>query len=137
MDEAMIMGGRGRPLGHVCTGTKRNGGRCTVSVERGQTFCHHHDPARASERGRAASRAGKSKPSRGLQHIKRKLSELADDVLSGNVDRGVAGVASQIFNVYLRALSFETKLREVEELEHRVSELRARIEEIGRSRWGD
>jgi hypothetical protein len=120
----------------VCAGIKRSGGRCTVSVEAGQTYCHHHDPARASERSRAASRAGKSRPSRELREIKRRLSDLADDVLAGRVAARDAAVVSQVHNVFLRAVSIEIKVKEAEELEQSVSELRAQLEEIRETRWG-
>ncbi len=107
-----------------------------MSVEAGKTYCHHHDPARASERSRAASRAGKGRPSRELREIKRKLSELADDVLAGRVAARDAAVVSQVHNVFLRAVSIEMKMKEVEELEHSVSELWARLESIKETRWG-
>jgi hypothetical protein len=123
-------------LRQVCAGIKRSGGRCTVSVEPGHTYCHHHDPARASDRSRAASRAGKSKPSRELQDIKRKLSELADGVLAGMVASRDAAIVSQIHNVYLRAISIEMKVKEAEELEQSISELRARLDEVRGTRWG-
>ena len=106
-----------------CAGVKRDGGRCAVIVNGSQTHCYQHDPKRAGERRRNASRAAKSKPSRELARIKARLSELADDVLEGRVDRGVGAVASQILNVYLRAISVETKVKEVEELEERIHAL--------------
>jgi hypothetical protein len=65
----------------------------------------------------------KSKPSRELAGIKARLSDLADAVLEGRVNRGVGAVASQILNVYLRAISVQTRVKEVEELEERISAL--------------
>ena len=106
-----------------CAAQKRDGAQCTTIVKPSQTYCYQHDPTRAAERKRNASRAGKSKPSRELAQIKARLSELADDVLEGRVDRGVGAVASQILNVYLRAISVETKVKEVEELEERIRAL--------------
>ena len=106
-----------------CAGIKRDNSACTATVEPPQEYCWWHDPANAEKRRRAASKAGKAKPSRELAQIKARLSELADDVLEGRVDRGVGAVASQILNVYLRAISVETKLKEVEELEQRISAL--------------
>ncbi len=107
----------------ACAGIKRSGGRCTVSVPAGQTYCHHHDPARAGDRKRAASRAGKSKPSRELADLKSRLSDLADKVLAGEVDRSAAAVAGQLFNTLIRAVAVELKVREVEDLEKRLEEL--------------
>src|SRR5829696_7819120 len=87
-----------------CSATKRNGERCRVSVERGVELCWAHDLRNASQRKRITSKAGKSKPSRELIGIKERLSSLAEDVLRGNVDKGDAAVASQLYNVLLRAI---------------------------------
>ena len=112
-----------------CSGLKRDGGRCTAVVNGSQTHCYQHDPKRAEERRRNASRAAKSKPSRELVGIKARLSDLADGVLAGEVDRGVAGVASQILNVYLRAVSVELKAREQLELTERLGALEEALEQ--------
>jgi hypothetical protein len=110
-------------LSRQCSGITRDGARCTRSVEGPNGLCWLHDPTREQDRRRAASKAGRSKPSRELQGIKQRLSQLADDVLEGTVDKGRAAVAGQLLNYYLRAVAVETKVREVEELEARVSEL--------------
>jgi len=44
-------------------------------------------------------------------------------VLEGRVDKGKGAVASQVMNVYLRAVSLELKIKEQEELETRLEEL--------------
>jgi len=79
-----------------------------------------------------ASRAGKAKPNREISEIKRRLSTLADDVLEGRQDEGVAAVVSQVLNVYLRAVSVELKAREQLELEARIEALE--LQEAG-GRW--
>ncbi len=112
-----------------CAAQKRDGAQCTTIVKPSQTYCYQHDPARAAERRRNASRAAKSKPSRELVGIKARLSDLADGVLAGKVDRGVAGVASQILNVYLRAVSVELKAREQLELTERLGALEEALEQ--------
>jgi hypothetical protein len=106
-----------------CAGTKRDNSPCTATVEPPQRYCWWHDPANADKRRRAASKAGKSKPSRELASIKTRLSDLADDVLEGEVDKGVAAVASQVLNVYLRAVSVELKVNEQLELIERLESL--------------
>jgi hypothetical protein len=121
-----------------CAGTKRDNSPCTATVEPPQRFCWWHDPANAEKRRRAASKAGKAKPNRELAGIKTRLSDLADDVLAGAVDKGVAAVASQVLNVYLRAVSVELKAREQLELIERLEALEetqeaARVKE---SRYG-
>jgi hypothetical protein len=120
-----------------CAGTKRDGSPCTATVEGPQRFCWWHDPANAEKRRRAASKAGKSKPSRELAGIKQRLSELADDVLEGRMDKGVAAVASQVLNVYLRAVSVELKVTEQRELIERLEALEEASEQRkGERRYG-
>jgi hypothetical protein len=112
-----------------CAGIKRDGGRCTTIVKPPQTHCYQHHPERAGERKRNASRAAKSKPSRELAGIKQRLSDLADDVLEGRQERAVAAVASQVLNVYLRAVSVELKAREQQEMTERLEELETLLEQ--------
>ena len=112
-----------------CAGVKRDGGRCTVIVNGSQNYCYQHDPKRAEERRRNASRAARAKPTRELLGIKQRLSGLADAVLTGGVDRGVAAAASQILNVYLRAVSVELKAREQLELTERLEALEEALEQ--------
>jgi hypothetical protein len=117
-----------------CSGIKRDGGRCAAIVN--GSYCYQHDPARAGERSRNASKAGRSRPSRELANIKQRLSDLADDVLEGRQDKGVAAVASQVLNVYLRAVSVELKAREQLELIERLEALEEALEQKGGMRYG-
>jgi hypothetical protein len=87
-----------------------------------------HDPTRSEERRRAASRAGKAKPSREIADIKARLSDLAEDVLAGEVDRANAAVAGQLLNTYIRAVSVELKVREQQELIERLEELETLVQ---------
>jgi hypothetical protein len=119
-----------------CAGIKRDGGRCTVIVNGSQTYCYQHDPKRAEERRRNASRAARSKPSRELAGIKQRLSNLADDVLADKVDKGAAAVAGQLLNTYLRAVSVELKVREAEDLERRMVELEVLVAARKERTWG-
>jgi hypothetical protein len=112
-----------------CAGTKRDSSPCTATVEPPHRFCWWHDPANADKRRRAASKAGKSKPSRELAGIKQRLSDLADDVLEGRQERAVAAVASQVLNVFLRAVSVELKVREQQEITERLEELETLLEQ--------
>jgi hypothetical protein len=123
------MRGRGPSLMARCAGIKRDGGRCTVIVNGSQTYCYQHDPKRAEERRRNASRAAKSKPSRELVGIKQRLSDLADAVLEEKVDKGVAAVAGQLLNTYIRAVAVELKAREQLELTERLESLEEALEQ--------
>ena len=112
-----------------CAGFKPDDSPCERIVGASQTYCYAHDPARADERRRAASRGGKrggrGRPLVELQAVKGKLEDLAEDVLKGSTDRGDAAVVSQIYNVVLRAIATELKVKEQEEILNRVEELEA------------
>jgi hypothetical protein len=107
----------------TCSATKPNGTGCERIVGASQTYCHAHDPSRSEQRRRAASKAARSKPNREVAEIKQRLQTLADDVLEGQVARADAAVVSQIYNVLLRTLETERKIREQEELIERLEGL--------------
>src|SRR5215217_2182283 len=106
-----------------CAGIKRDGGRCTVVVGPGATHCYSHDPGRAEERKRNASRGGRSKGNSEISDLKAQLRKLAADALSGEVERGVAAVVNQILNSRIRLVELERKIKEAEELEARLETL--------------
>jgi septal ring factor EnvC (AmiA/AmiB activator) len=108
-----------------CAGIKRDGGRCAVVVGPGQSHCYAHDPDRADERRRNASRGGRMKGAGEISDLKKQLANLAADVLSGKVERGVAAVVNQIINTRARLLEVERKIKETEELEARLEALEA------------
>ena len=106
-----------------CGGSKPDGSPCQRIVGASQTYCHAHDPSRSEQRRRAASKAAKSKPNQEVAEIKQSLKDLADDVLEGRVARADAAVVGQVYNVLLRTLEVERKIREQEELIERLEEL--------------
>ena len=106
-----------------CPATKRDGGQCTTIVKAPQLYCYQHDPERAAERKRNASRAGKSVGGRELAGVKRQLQDLTRDVLSGELETGRAAVANQLINTRLRATEQERKIKETEDLEARIEAL--------------
>jgi hypothetical protein len=111
-----------------CSATKPSGAPCERIVGVSEEYCYAHDPGRASERRRNASKAARSKPNRELAAIKQRLSGLADDVLSGSVDRSDAAVAGQLLNTVIRAVGVELKVREQQDLIERLEELEALLE---------
>ena len=115
-----------------CSGITRTGTRCEGVAIRGSDYCYQHDPDRAEERRRNASkggrRGGRGRPAVELATLKEKLTTLADDVLEGRVDRGNAAVASQVLNTVIRAIGMEMRVREVEDLGRQVEELREMVE---------
>ena len=119
-----------------CQGIKRDGGRCTVAVAAGVNWCFNHDPARAEERRRNASRAGKSAGGREIRDLKRRISDVVDAVLEGSQDRGRAAVAIQGLNALRGAVELERKIKETEELEARLEDLERSQAKPGGRRWG-
>jgi hypothetical protein len=117
-----------------CQGIKRDGGRCTLGVPAGAQWCFNHDPARAEERRRNASRAGKSVGGREIRDLKKRISLVIEAVLEGSQDRGRAAVAIQGFNALKGVLELERKIKETEELEARIEALE-QTREAG-NRWG-
>ena len=107
-----------------CAGIKRDGGRCAVVVGAGRSHCYAHDPGRAEERRRNASRGGRAKGAGGeLADLKKQIKDLAADVLDGTADRGRAAVANQLYNTLVRAIEQERKLRELGEIAERLEAL--------------
>jgi hypothetical protein len=80
----------------------------------------------AEERRRNASRAGRSRPSREIRHLKSRLRDIAEDTLSGALHPRRAAVAVQAYNALIRALEQERKILEQEEIMVRLERLEAR-----------
>jgi hypothetical protein len=124
-----------------CSGITRAGTTCKGIPIDGSQWCYVHHPDRADERRRHGSKGGKrggrGRPQAELSDIKRRLSDLADDVLEGRQEKGIAAVASQVLNVYLRAVSVELKVKEQAELTERLEALEESLEQRkGERRYG-
>lgn len=124
-----------------CAAIKPSGERCKVEAMPNSDRCWSHDPDKAEERRRRASKGGKrggrGRPQAELATIKHKLLDLADDVLAGKVNRASVAVAGQLLNTYIRAVSVELKAREQMELMERLEALEAALEnKKGDRRWG-
>ena len=123
-----------------CSGITQAGTACKGIPIDGSQWCHAHHPDRTDERRRhgakGGKRGGRGRPQAELANIKERLSDLAEDVLEGKQDKGVAAVASQVLNVYLRAVSVELKVREQAELIERLEALETQAQNKGGRRWG-
>jgi hypothetical protein len=119
-----------------CSATKANGTPCERLIDASAIYCYSHDGERAQQRSRAASKAARSKGgSTELGEVKAQLRTLADDVISGTIDKGSASVAAQVLGVFIRAVEQERKIREQEELEARIQQLEEMQEQKGGKRW--
>ncbi len=115
-----------------CAGIRADGGRCGAQAIRDSQWCFNHHPDYEEQRQRRASKGGKrggrGRPQAELADIKTRLSDLADDVLAGNVDRSDAAVAGQLLNTVIRAVGVELKVREQQDILARMEELESLLE---------
>jgi hypothetical protein len=111
----------------VCSHLKPDGKGCKAQPLRGEQWCYVHHPDLAEKRKaasrRGGHRAGRGRPLAELGEVKRQLRDLAVDVMSGRADRANAAVAGQLLGTFLRAVSVEMKIKELEDLEERIAAL--------------
>src|SRR5215207_879120 len=107
-----------------CRGTRRNGERCTQTVEPSETYCWHHAPERAEERRRAASKAGRSRPSTEVRTIKDEIKTVIADVKAGDLDRNDAAVMIQGYRALKDFIALERGIRVEDELAAELEEIR-------------
>jgi hypothetical protein len=107
-----------------CRGTRRNGERCTQTVEPPNAYCWHHAPERAEERRRAASRAGKSRPSTEVRTIKEEIKGVISGVKAGEIDRNDAAVMIQGYRTLKDFIALERGIRVEDELAAEIEELK-------------
>src|SRR5215217_6891733 len=121
-----------------CTAITRGGERCRGVAIDASGLCYSHDPNRADARKRAASRGGqrggRGRPAAELSVLKGRFERLADEVLSGKVERADAAVAGQLLNYAVRTVAVGLKAKEVEELEARLEELESALETQARQK---
>jgi hypothetical protein len=123
-----------------CSGITQDGRRCRGVAIDGSEWCYAHDPARAEERRRNASkggkRAGRGRPSPAtaeLARLQSRFEALADEVLDGSVNRGDAAVVTQLLNGARACVIGLLKAREQEELIERLETLEAALEANARN----
>ena len=129
-----------------CAGITQAGTACKGTPIDGSQWCYVHHPAHAEERRKNGSKGGKrggrGRPVSELARLGRRLEELADKVLNGEVNRGDAAVAGQLLGAsracYKDVLSAteETLSEQVEELEAIAEEQRIQNRKHGVRRGG-
>jgi hypothetical protein len=124
-----------------CAGITQAGTACKGIPIEGSTYCYVHHPDHAEERRRHGSRGGKrggrGRPVSELARLQRRFEELAEQVLSGEVERAKAAVACQLLNGARACVRDGLRAREQEELIERLEALEGALEQKrGGSRWG-
>ena len=117
----------------ACAGITQAGRRCTLSAQASSGMCWLHDPSRAEERHRHASRAARSKPSRELAGLKEEIKAVIAGVRGGDLFRNDAAVMIQGYRALKDFIALERQIKETESLEARIEELE-RGQEAGRWR---
>jgi hypothetical protein len=126
-----------------CTGITRTGERCKGVAIDSSGYCYAHDPDHADDRSRAArkggKRGGRGRPVSELARLQGRFEELAEQVLSGQVERAKGAVAGQLLNGARACVRDGLSAREQEELVGRLEALEGALEQNNRkgsSRWG-
>lgn len=107
-----------------CRGIKSNGEQCTLTVEPPDAYCWHHAPERAERRRRAASRAGRARPSTEIRDLKQEVKDLIADVKAGEQDRNDAAVMLQGYRVLKDLVELERRVKETDDLAAEVEKLK-------------
>ena len=126
----------------LCSGIRADGGRCRAQAIRDSQWCFNHHPEYEEQRRRRASKGGKrggrGRPSVELARLQARFEELAEKVLSGDVERGVGAVAGQLLNGARACVRDTLAAREQEGLIERLEALEEASERNngGGRRWG-
>ena len=115
-----------------CSGITQAGTACKGIPIDGSDYCYAHHPGRIEERRRHGSKGGKrggrGRPSVELARLQGRFEELADKVLSGEIERGVGAVAGQLLNGARACVRDALAAREHEEFACRLEALEEQLE---------
>jgi hypothetical protein len=108
-----------------CRATKRDGTDCTLPAKGPDGYCWAgHSPQHAEERRRAASKAGRSRPSAEVRTIKEEIKSVITDVKAGDLDRNDAAVMIQGYRALKDFIALERAVRVEDELAAELEELK-------------
>ncbi len=113
-----------------CGAIKPNGERCQRSAEASHGFCWAHAPEHAEERRRIASRAGKSKGSRGVATLKSELKDLIAKVERGTLEPTRGNTMVRAYGVLIDLIKLERAVYLEEDLARRIEELKRGHREV-------
>ena len=123
-----------------CAGITQAGATCKGIPIEGSDYCYAHHPDYADDRRRNGARGGKrggrGRPSVELARLQARFEDLAEKVLSGEVERAVGAVAGQLLNGARSCVRDGLTAREQEELVERLESLESALEQRkDGSRW--
>ena len=114
-----------------CTFIKPGGDRCKGVPVHGSTLCAAHHPNYRAQRRAGARRGGKARRTGEMPRIKYEIEAAIEAVQTGELDRGVGAVVFQGYNILMRAVEIERKVRETDELEERLLSLERALRSTG------
>jgi hypothetical protein len=109
---------------NTCAGITRQGQRCTLSAQGSSGMCWLHDPARADQRHRHASKAARSKGNKEVAGLKEEIKTVIADVKAGDLDRNDAAVMIQGYRALKDFIALERQVKETDELAAEIEELK-------------
>jgi hypothetical protein len=108
----------------LCSATTKAGKPCQRPAQGHGDYCLGHDPDRAAERRRTASRGGRGKVNKEARAVRELVDHLTEQVLCGELETSILYAAVAAQNTKLKALEVERRLEE--------SDVRAEWEEVKR-----
>ncbi len=108
----------------TCAGITRAGGRCTLPASAANGLCWLHDPARAAQRQRHASRAARSKGNGEVSVLKEEIKEVISGVKGGEIDRNDAAVMIQGYRALKDFIALERQVKETDVLAAEIEDLK-------------
>jgi hypothetical protein len=108
----------------TCAGIRRDGGRCTLPAQAPNGMCWLHDPARAEQRHRHASKAARSKGNREVAVLKAEIKDVIASVKVGQLDRNDAAVMIQGYRALKDFIALERRVKETDELAAEIQDLK-------------
>src|ERR687893_1680437 len=116
-----------------CSGIRADGGRCGAQAIRSSEFCVNHHPdyedTRRRRNSKGGKRGGRGRPTSELARLQARFEELAEKVLSGDVERSIGAVAGQLLNGARACVRDGLTAREQEELIERLEALERALEQ--------
>jgi hypothetical protein len=108
----------------LCSATTKAGKPCQRPAQGHGDYCIGHDPTKAAERRRMASRGGRGKTNPEVRAVKKLMKDLTTKVLSGDIEPAILYAAVAAQNTLLKAIEVERRLEE--------ADVRAEFEELKR-----
>jgi hypothetical protein len=124
-----------------CSGITRAGTACKGIPIDNSGYCYVHSPDYAEERRRHGARGGRiggrGRPQNEIARISARIEQIAEGVLSGEIDKGRGAVSGQLLSYVLNGLKIGLQAREQEEIVSRIELLEEENEaKKGRRTWG-